>query len=323
MLGEPPQFSTFFFLQHQLLLFIERTGDVDEVHVLMRGFVFLGIGGNLLEQKTERLFENASFISVPGKDIGLRIAENVDIETRLLLALTFRGVLGELVWVHVSSGRHPTSQAVMPQEEAATFAVDDESRCGKVALHLPILPMVLIDDNSSVLQIGDPLPHFALPATDGVTVDTRMIKDTALVVVFTCNHCPYAQAYEDRLIALQQHFDADAQFILVSSNDAVQYPEDNFVAMQQRHDEKAFPFPYCYDESQEVATSFGALCTPHCFVFDRERTLRFKGTVDDSWKDASAVTAQYLKDAIEAVRKGETPNTPEANAIGCSIKWKT
>lgn len=190
-------------------------------------------------------------------------------------------------------------------------------------MHFPILPMVLINDNSSVLQIGSPLPHFALPATDGVTVDTRLIKDMVLVVVFTCNHCPYAQAYEDRLIALQQHFDPEGvQFLLVSSNDAATYPDDGFEEMQKRHDAKAYPFPYCYDKSQEVAQAFGALCTPHCFVFDHERTLRYKGCVDDSWKDPAAVQHTYLKDAVESVLKGETPETTEANAIGCSIKWK-
>lgn len=183
--------------------------------------------------------------------------------------------------------------------------------------------MVLINDNSSVLAIGDPLPHFSLPATDGMTVDSRMIKDMALVVVFTCNHCPYAQEYEERLIALQKHFDPEGvQFVLISSNDAEGYPEDSFAAMQKRHDEKAYPFPYCYDERQDVAKRFGALCTPHCFVFDHERKLRYKGCIDDNWKEPDGVRRSYLREAIESVLKGEEPETPEANAIGCSIKWK-
>lgn len=183
--------------------------------------------------------------------------------------------------------------------------------------------MVLIDDNSSVLAIGDHLPHFSLPATDGMTVDTRMIKDPALVVVFTCNHCPYAQAYEERLIELAEHFDQEgAQFVLINSNDATDYPDDSFERMKDLHDERAYPFPYCHDASQEVAKSFGALCTPHCFVFDQHRVLKYKGRVDDSWKDPDAVTEHNLRDAIAAVVKGEEPPRHEANAIGCSIKWK-
>ncbi len=183
--------------------------------------------------------------------------------------------------------------------------------------------MVLIDSNSTVLAIGAPLPHFQLPSADGLTIDTHMIKDPVLVVIFTCNHCPYAQAVEDRLIALAEHFDEEgAQFVLINSNDAEQYPDDSFDAMKVRYKEKGFPFPYCYDASQEVAKAYGALCTPHCFVFDQKRTLQYKGRVDDNWKNPAEVKEQNLRDAIEASLKGEAPAKQEANAIGCSIKWK-
>jgi peroxiredoxin len=184
--------------------------------------------------------------------------------------------------------------------------------------------MVLINDNSAVLSIGDPLPHFTLPSVDGLTVDTREIKDPVLVVVFTCNHCPYAKAYEDRLIELGEKFDEEgAQFILVSSNDAAEYPEDSFENMVLRYKEKAFPFPYCQDAMQDVAKSFGALCTPHCFAFDSKRVLRYKGRIDDNWKEPAAVTKHELQDAIAALVKGEDPPVAEANAMGCSIKWKS
>jgi peroxiredoxin len=183
--------------------------------------------------------------------------------------------------------------------------------------------MVLINDNSSVLAIGDPLPHFTLPATDGMTVDTHLIKDPVLVVIFTCNHCPYAQAYEDRIIDLANDFDEEgAQFILICSNDSTNYPEDGFDAMKKRHDEKNFPFPYCHDADQKVAKAYGALCTPHCFVFDRYRTLKYKGRVDDSWKDPTKVTERNLHDALRALVEDKEPPVHEANAIGCSIKWK-
>ena len=182
--------------------------------------------------------------------------------------------------------------------------------------------MVLINDNSSVLAIGDPVPHFQLPSVDGLTIDTHLIKDPVLVVVFTCNHCPYAQAYEDRLIALANHVDEEGvQFILINSNDAEEYPDDSFKAMKVRYKEKGFPFPYCHDESQHVAKSFGALCTPHCFVFNQQRKLQYKGRVDDNWKDPEKVKERSLHDAITSLVAGKTPPVQEANAIGCSIKW--
>jgi peroxiredoxin len=184
--------------------------------------------------------------------------------------------------------------------------------------------MVLINDNSSVLALGAHIPHFTLPSADGLTIDSKMIKDPTLVVIFTCNHCPYAKAYEQRLIELAKHFDPEGvQFILINSNDATDYPEDSFPAMQAYYKEKGFPFPYCHDESQDVAKAYGAVCTPHCFVFDQQRELRYKGCVDDNWKDAKNVMHHYLRDAIASVVKGETPEVQEANALGCSIKWKS
>ena len=183
--------------------------------------------------------------------------------------------------------------------------------------------MVLIDNNSTALNIGDAIPKFSLPATDGTTVDSSLIRDPLIVVVFTCNHCPYAQAYEDRLIDLANDFDQEgAQFVLINSNDAANYPEDSFENMKLKHDEKGYPFPYCFDESQEVAKAYGALCTPHCFIFDQERALRYKGRVDDNWEDPTAVTEHNLHDALRALVGGDSPPKQEANAIGCSIKWK-
>lgn len=183
--------------------------------------------------------------------------------------------------------------------------------------------MVLINDNSTVLEVNDQMPEFALPATDGMTVKSSLIRDPVLVVIFTCNHCPYAKAMEGRIIELAKHFDEEgAQFVLISSNDPTDYPEDSFENMKKRHDEMQYPFPYCFDESQEVAKAFGALCTPHCFAFNQERKLKYKGRVDDNWKEPEKVTEHNLRDAIAAMLKGEEPPMHEANAIGCSIKWK-
>ncbi len=188
----------------------------------------------------------------------------------------------------------------------------------------PFLPaMSLIQSNSIVLTIGDPIPHFSLPAVDGMTVESSLIHDAVLVVIFTCNHCPYALAYEDRLIALANHFDEEGvQFVLINSNDPTDHPDDSFENMKLRAEEKSYPFPYCFDETQEVAQSFGALCTPHCFVFDSARTLQYKGRVDDNWKEPKKVEERNLYDSIAALLAGRLPAVQEANAIGCSIKWK-
>jgi peroxiredoxin len=183
--------------------------------------------------------------------------------------------------------------------------------------------MVLINDNSSALTLGDSLPSFALPATDGETYDTTMIKDPVLAVIFTCNHCPYAQAYEQRLKEMGDAFsDTGVQFVLINSNDAANYPEDSFENMKKKHKEAGYAFPYCFDEDQSVAKAYGALCTPHCFVFDADRKLKYKGRIDGNWEHPDEVTEHNLHDAITALLKGEEPLIHEANAIGCSIKWK-
>ena len=183
--------------------------------------------------------------------------------------------------------------------------------------------MVLINDNSTTLHIGDSMPAFSLPATDGLSIDSQMIKDPVVCVVFTCNHCPYAEAYEDRFIDLAKDFDQEGvQIVLISSNDTQNYPEDSFEHMKLKHQEKGYPFPYCYDESQDVAKAFGALCTPHCFVFNQDRQLKYKGRVDDNWKEPENVTERNLYNALRALVDGDEPPAHEVNAIGCSIKWK-
>jgi peroxiredoxin len=183
--------------------------------------------------------------------------------------------------------------------------------------------MVLIQSNSTVLKIGDPMPPFSLPSVDGSTVHSQNIRAGTVAVIFTCNHCPYAQAYEDRLKELAEEFRGeDVEFVLINSNDASDYPEDSFENMKVRASEKEFPFLYCLDETQGVAKDMGALCTPHCFVFDARRTLQYKGRVDDNWKEPEKVKHRDLHDAIEALSQGKIPPVQEANAIGCSIKWK-
>lgn len=181
--------------------------------------------------------------------------------------------------------------------------------------------MVLINDNSTILNIGDAMPSFSLPATDGLTVDSASIKDPVVAVIFTCNHCPYAQAYEERLRDIIEEFE-QTQFVLISSNDADTYPDDSFENMKIKKQEAGWSCVYCYDESQEVAKAYGALCTPHCFVFNIDRTLQYKGRIDDNWEDPASVSQRDLYNAIQALEEQQEVAVPEANAIGCSIKWK-
>lgn len=174
------------------------------------------------------------------------------------------------------------------------------------------------------LTIGSDLINFSLPATDGSTVSPADYVDKKVfAVVFSCNHCPYVLAWEDRIIAAQNDFaDQDVQFILICSNDPVKYPTDNFEAMTQHAAEKGFPFPYVQDESQAIAKAYGATRTPEIFLFDADRKLQYHGTVDDNYEDAGAVQHTYLRDAIEAMLAGQAPAVADTDAVGCTIKWK-
>jgi peroxiredoxin len=172
---------------------------------------------------------------------------------------------------------------------------------------------------------GSACPDFKLPSVDGKTVardDFRAAK--ALVVMFICNHCPYVQAVEQRLIELAHEFQAKgAAFVGICSNDASEYPEDAPPELLKRWREKNYGFPYLIDESQEIARAFGAVCTPDLFVYDGAGKLAYRGRIDDSWKNPALVKKQELKAAIEAVISGKPVNSLQNPSMGCSIKWKS
>lgn len=186
--------------------------------------------------------------------------------------------------------------------------------------------MVLITRNGpETLPIGSAAPTFAnLPAADGRSYSFSSFDSAAaLVVAFTCNHCPYAKAYEDRLVALAAEFQPKGvAFVAINSNDAAVYPDDSFENMKDRAAEKRFPFPYLRDESQAVARAYGAVCTPHIFVFNQARMLAYEGRIDDNWKDPGAVKSPGLRNAIECLLAGRAVGVPNTNPLGCSIKWK-
>jgi len=175
------------------------------------------------------------------------------------------------------------------------------------------------------LSTGSTAPDFLLPATDGKTYSLATFADRlAVAVVFSCNHCPYVQAYEDRMIALQAEY-GEQGFVLIAinANETQNHPEDSFEHMVARAQQRSFNFPYLRDDDQVVAESYGAEKTPHIFLFDQERKLAYTGAIDDNWKEPERVTQTWLADAIEAVLAGKPVAAPETHAIGCSIKWNS
>jgi len=164
--------------------------------------------------------------------------------------------------------------------------------------------------------IGDPAPSFTLPDTAG---EEHSLKPPA-VVVFTCNHCPYALAWHDRIADAARDY-PNVRFLAVNPNDAERYPADSLEAMRERVESEDWPMPYLHDESQEVARGFGARTTPDVFVLDADRRLRYRGAPDPDHQDPS-LNAGWLRDALDSVLAGEEVARPETDPIGCSIKWR-
>jgi peroxiredoxin len=173
------------------------------------------------------------------------------------------------------------------------------------------------------IAIATEAPPFDLPGVDGQqhSLDDYVDKP-ALAVVWSCNHCPYVQAWEGRMISLQREFgDRGFELVAISSNDADNYPEDSFEAMKARSEEQGFNFDYLYDEDQSVLNAYGAERTPEVFLFDRDRRLVYHGAIDDS-REEDEVTERYLRDAIEAVLAGEEPPMSDTPPVGCTVKRK-
>jgi hypothetical protein len=163
--------------------------------------------------------------------------------------------------------------------------------------------------------------RFELPGTDGAA-HTGGPGSRPAVVVFTCNHCPYALAWHDRLLDTARDYGDRADFAFVSSNDAGRYPRDSFEAMKDRvAGDGGWPAPYLYDESQDVARAFGARTTPDVFVFDAGGRLAYRGAPDADYGDADQ-RAGWVRGALEAVLAGVPADPAETEPVGCSIKWR-
>ena len=193
----------------------------------------------------------------------------------------------------------------------------------KALIILGALVLSLFTGASEGYKVGDKAKDFTLMNIDDTKVSLSSYEDAkGYVVVFTCNHCPYAVAYEDRLIELHNEYGEQYPIVAINPNDPIQYPSDSFEEMKTRADEKGFPFAYLMDETQKVAKRFGALKTPHVYLLDKELTVKYIGAIDNNWQDPEAVTERYLEQAIVALGKGEDPAPAETKAIGCSVKWK-
>jgi peroxiredoxin len=169
------------------------------------------------------------------------------------------------------------------------------------------------------MNVGDSAPSFTLPDTDGV--DHSLSGDERVTaVVFTCNHCPYALAWHDRLVDAARDY-PDVRFLAINPNDAERYPGDSLEAMKDRVAAEDWPMPYLRDESQEVARGFGAKTTPDVFVLDSEGRLRYRGAPDADHRDPS-LNAAWLREALDALAAGDEPARAETDPVGCSVKWR-
>lgn len=174
------------------------------------------------------------------------------------------------------------------------------------------------------LPIGQKAPDFDLPGVDGKNHSLASFKDaTLLVVVFSCNHCPYVIGSEDRL----NQFYADyaprgVAMLAINSNETEGHPTDSLEHMKQRAKDKGFKFAYVRDDSQDTARAYGALRTPHFYLFDQDRRLRYTGRMDDNPRMPGAEKTRELRDAVEALLAGRKPAVEMTNPIGCNVKWK-
>ena len=173
------------------------------------------------------------------------------------------------------------------------------------------------------LTLGSPAPDFSLKGVDGRMYSLASFGDKKiLVVIFSCNHCPYVQGWEGRLSQIQSDYGLKAvQLVAINSNETKNYPEDSFEKMVLRAQEQKFPFVYLRDEDQSVAKAYDAACTPEVYVFDDGRKLQYHGRVDDNYQNPQAVKAHDLRNALDDLLAHRSVRTPLAPAMGCSIKW--
>jgi peroxiredoxin len=176
-------------------------------------------------------------------------------------------------------------------------------------------------------KVGDKVKDFSLKNVDGKMVSMADYKDAkGFIVVFTCNHCPFAIAYEQRIMALDVKYrPLGYPVIAINPNDPAIVPDDSFENMVSHSKEKGYTFPYIFDETQEVAKAFGATKTPHVFLLNKQKSnlvLEYIGAIDNNTDDATKADKKYVENAVDALLAGKSPEVKETKAIGCGVKWK-
>ncbi len=193
-----------------------------------------------------------------------------------------------------------------------------------LTLALALVAMSFTVNTSGGYKVGDTAIDFKLKNVEGKMVSLADMKDAkGYIVIFTCNACPYAKAYEDRIIELHNKYASlGYPVVAINPNDKDVQPADSYDKMKERAKEKKFPFNYLYDETQEIAKTYGATRTPHVYLLDKNRVVKYIGAIDDNSESASDVKEKYLENAIDALRNGKDVATKETKAVGCGIKWK-
>ena len=178
--------------------------------------------------------------------------------------------------------------------------------------------------HSTTVPLGTPAVDFKLPGVDGKVYSLESFSEkNILVVIFMCNHCPYVKAVLQRLIGLQKETGPQGvQLVGINSNDAERYPDDSFENMQTIAKEKGINFPYLFDDSQETARAYDAVCTPDIYVYGPERKLLYRGRIDDDWENEERVTRKDLKEALDCIVAQQEVSDEQISSMGCSIKWK-
>ncbi|MBI9057438.1 MAG: thioredoxin family protein [Labilibaculum sp.] len=197
----------------------------------------------------------------------------------------------------------------------------------KKILLLGLVILASIGVNAQAYQIGDEAIDFKLKNVDGKHISLSDYKDAkGFIVIFTCNHCPYSVAYEDRIIEIDKKYKAKGfPVIAINPNDPELYPSDSFENMIIRSEEKGFTFPYIFDNTQEIYKTYGATKTPHVFILSNNSgkyKVEYIGAIDNNYKDAKQVTEHYINDAVDALLQNKKPKVTSTKAIGCSIKSK-
>ncbi len=197
----------------------------------------------------------------------------------------------------------------------------------KKVLILGFVILASIGVNAQVYQIGDEAIDFKLKNIDGKYISLADYQDAkGFIVIFTCNHCPYSVAYEDRIIDLDNKYKAKGfPIIAINPNDPEIFESDSFENMIRRSKEKGFTFPYLHDETQDIYKKYGATKTPHVFILSNNKgkyTVEYIGAIDNNYKDAEQVTEYYINNAVDALLHNKKPRITMTKAIGCGIRSK-